>query len=93
MLAMPNAGAAISDAERAQRPSELTAEALCGGGGVSLWWQTPAADAASVDGYQVLRRRPGHDPVGTFHVLADNTASTDASYVDATATTIGQRYT
>ena len=91
-LATPNAGAAISDAERAQRPSGLTAEALCGGGGVALSWQAPATDAASVDGYHVLRRRPGHDPVGTFHVLVDDTASTDPSYVDTSATTIGQRY-
>ncbi|WP_420444882.1 hypothetical protein [Candidatus Poriferisodalis sp.] len=36
LLATPNAGAAISDAERAQRPSGLTAEALCGSGGVAL---------------------------------------------------------
>ncbi len=90
VLAIPGAAAVQNNPDR---PSGLAAEALCGGGGVELTWVAPTADAASVDGYQVLRRRPGYDPVGTFHVLIDNTESTETSYIDATATTVGQRYT
>ncbi len=90
VLAIPGAAAVQNNPDR---PSGLAAEALCGGGGVELTWVAPTADVASVDGYQVLRRRPGYDPVGTFHVLIDNTESTETSYIDATATTVGQRYT
>ena len=58
---------------------------------VTLTWDAPAQDAASVTGYEILRRRPnaGEDSLGT---LVDDTESTDTTYVDATANVAGVRY-
>ena len=69
-------------------PSGLTA-ALAEGGGAALTWTTPAADADSVTGYEILRA-VGEGELAT---LADDTASTATSYTDATATQSGASYT
>ena len=68
-------------------PSDLTAEAV-DGGGVSLSWTAPAEDAASVTGYEVLRA-VGEGEMAT---LAADTASTTTTYTDATATGEGETY-
>ena len=59
--------------------------------GVALSWEAPAADSASVTGYQILRRRPYKGETDFLSVVAD-TGSTATSYTDTTATGPGQRY-
>ena len=44
------------DGDKALAPSNLTAELA--DGQVTLNWDAPAQDAASVTGYEILRRRP-----------------------------------
>ena len=70
-------------------PSNLAAASL--DDGINLAWNAPAADAESVTGYQVLRRRPnqGEDQLV---VLESNTASTETTYKDTGATAPGQTY-
>ena len=58
-------------------PTNLTARWV--DGGVSLTWDAPAADAASVTGYRVLRGTTADD----LAALAD-TGNADTSYTDAT---------
>ncbi len=69
-------------------PSDLTAEAV-DGGGVDLSWSAPAEDAGGVTGYEVLRA-VGEGEMAT---LVDDTASTGTAYTDATATQSGTSYT
>ncbi len=68
-------------------PSDLTAEAV-DGGGVDLSWSAPAEDAGSVTGYEVLRAVGD----GEMATLVADTASTDTTYTDATATGEGETY-
>ena len=72
------------------KPKGLTAQVV--DGGVLLAWNAPTQDTASVDGYEILRRRPfnGED---TFAILVPDTGSAATSYTDATATEPGVRYT
>ena len=70
-----------------QAPTRLTA-ALAEGGGVALSWTAPAEDADSVTGYEILRA-VGEGDMAT---LVADTASTTASYTDATATEAGETY-
>ena len=58
---------------------------------VTLSWAAPAEDAASVTGYQVLRRRPDEGE-SAFQTLMADTMSTSTTYVDATADEEGVRY-
>ena len=69
-------------------PSNLTAEKV-DGGGVTLAWSAPAADADSVTGYEVLRATGG----GEITTLVADTGSTDTAYSDATATDSEETYT
>ncbi|WP_419553113.1 fibronectin type III domain-containing protein [Candidatus Poriferisodalis sp.] len=62
-------------------------------GTVTLSWNAPIDDAEGVTGYQILRRRPGVDAVGTFHVVADDTATGDVSFTDRCADQPGTAYT
>ena len=75
--------------EEAPTPSNLTA--AIADGGVILNWSSPVQDAASVTGYQILRRRP-REGEGTMLVLVANTSSTATTHVDATANEPGVRY-
>ena len=68
-------------------PSGLTA-ATQDGGGVALSWTEPAAVAASVDGYRILRGVGA----GEMSTLVTDTESTTTSYTDATATEAGTTY-
>ena len=77
-----------SDDDRAPRNLSVQVEA----GGVALRWLPPAEDAASVDGYEILRRRPNRDEP-TLTTLVPDTGTTDTTYFDATATEPGVRYT
>ncbi len=74
----------------ASTPSNLTA--AIADGGVILNWSSPVQDAASVTGYEILRRRP-KEGEGALLVLVADTGSTATTYVDATANEPGTRYT
>ena len=67
-------------------PSNLTAEKV--DGGINLSWTSPAEDADSVTGYEVLRT-VGEEELTT---LAADTASTDTTYSDTTATDAEETY-
>ena len=60
-------------------------------GGVTLSWDAPAQDAASVTGYEILRHRPEQgEPM--LLILVSDTQSTATAYVDATANEPGVSY-
>ena len=71
------------------RPTGLTVSLVANK--VTLSWTAPAEDAASVTGYQVLRRRPDEGE-SAFQTLVADTMSTSTTYVDATADEEGVRY-
>ena len=75
--------------DEASAPSNLTA--AIADGGIILNWSSPVQDAASVTGYEVLRRRP-KEGEGALLVLAADTGSTATTYMDATANEPGVRY-
>ena len=75
--------------DEASAPSNLTA--AIADGGVILNWSSPVQDAASVTGYEILRRRP-KEGEGALLVLAADTGSTATTYTDATANEPGVRY-
>ena len=58
---------------------------------VTLSWAAPAEDAESVDGYEILRRRPNVGESALATLVAD-TESTATAYSDATANEAGVRY-
>ena len=58
---------------------------------VTLSWTAPAEDAESVDGYEILRRRP-MEGESTLATLVADTESTATTYTDATANEAGVRY-
>ena len=58
---------------------------------VTLSWTAPAEDAESVDGYEILRRRPMEGET-TLATLVADTESTATTYTDATANEAGVRY-
>ncbi len=62
-------------------------------GVVTLTWSAPSEDAGSVTGYQVLRRRPGVDEVGTFHIVEERIGGADRTYADRIANEPGGKYT
>ena len=53
--------------------------------GIELAWDPPAANADDVTGYQILRRRP-KECEGSLRIIADNTNSTDTTYIDEDVT-------
>ena len=59
---------------------------------VTLTWDAPASDAASVTGYEILRRRP-KEGEKTLTTLVADTGSTETGYTDDTANEPGVRYT
>ena len=67
-------------------PTGLTASVSSSG--VTLSWTAPAG---TVDGYEILRRRPLQDET-ELATLVDNTGSSATSYTDTSATTLGERY-
>ena len=72
-------------------PSGLSAKAVFDGGdsaGVALSWDAPAADAASVTGYEILRAVGD----GDLATLVADTGSADTTYTDDTATEAGESY-
>ena len=71
-------------------PSNLTAEAA--DNGVRLLSDSPHTEAESVTGYEILRRLPLRGET-EFQTLFPDTASTDTTYTDTTASTPGERYT
>ena len=75
--------------DEASAPSSLTA--AIADGGVILNWSSPGQDAASVTGYQILRRRPWESEPSLLVLVAD-TDSTATAYVDATADEPGTQY-
>ena len=86
-LLIPSTHAQTDDSALA--PSNLTAELV--DGQVTLSWDTPAEDAGSVTGYEVLRRPlNGKDTLG---ILVADTGDTDTAFIDETANQPGVRYT
>ena len=75
--------------ENELRPSGLLATA--GLGLVTLSWDAPAGDAASVDGYEILRRRTNRGEKALTALVAD-TGTVDTTYVDRTANEEGVIY-
>ena len=71
------------------RPTGLTVSLV--DNKVSLSWTAPAEDAGSVDGYEILRRRPTEGESALATLVAD-TESTATTYTDATANEAGVRY-
>ena len=66
-------------AQNADSPANLSA--TLAKGTVTLTWAEPSTNAGTVTGYQVLRRRPGHDATGVFHEIA-RTGGGETSYAD-----------
>ena len=64
-------------------PSNLTATVV--EDGVALAWTAPNQDAATVDGYQILSRRPDNGE-NTLSTLVADTNSVATTYTDSTAT-------
>ena len=77
------------DQAQATAPRNLRAQIV--DGGVALRWNAPTEDAASVDGYEILRRRPNRGEE-TLRTLVPHTGNADTAYTDATATKFGVRY-
>ena len=73
----------------AEAPQNLAARVV--DGGVELEWDAPAADVASVDGYEILRRRTNRGEQRLTTLVSD-TRNTETTYTDATATEPGVRY-
>ena len=73
----------------ATAPQNLTA--TVGDGGIALSWDAPTEAAASVTGYEVLRRRPFQGERSLLTHEAD-TGSAATAYTDTTATVPGERY-
>lgn len=86
LLLIPWAVQAQSDPTNPTRPTNLTAAIV--DGGIALEWNAPTQDTASVDGYQILRRRPQQDET-TLTALAPDTNCTATTYTDTTATEAG----
>ena len=59
---------------------------------VALSWDAPASDAASVTGYEVLRRRP-KEGEKTLTTLVADTGNAETGYTDDSANEPGVRYT
>ena len=70
-------------------PSNLTA--AIADSGVILNWSPPVQDAASITGYEIVRRRP-KEGEGALPALAADTGSTATTYLDATANEPGTLY-
>ena len=87
---LPTTGTPYDYSDDARAPRNLSVQVEAGG--VALRWLPPAEDAASVDGYEILRRRsnPYQGPLTT---LVPDTGTADTTYFDATATEPGVRYT
>ena len=71
------------------RPTGLTVSLV--DNRVTLNWTAPTADADSVDGYQILRRRP-REGERTLQTLVTDTESTATTHTDATANEAGVQY-
>ena len=71
------------------RPTGLTVNLV--DNKVTLSWVAPAEDAVSVDGYEILRRRPSEGE-GALTTLVADTESTATTYTDATANEAGVVY-
>ena len=69
-------------------PGDLTYEIV--DDGIVLNWTAPVADAGSVTGYQVLRRKPDSQPRLT--VWEEDTGSTETTYKDGAARFPGEVY-
>ena len=77
----------IDTGRTTRAPQRLVAQVVAGG--VELKWSAPSDDGASVEGYEILRRRRGEQKLTT---LVSNTGDTDTTYLDATAIEAGVRY-
>ncbi len=67
-------------------PTDLTASISAEG--VTISWTAPEG---TVDGYEILRQRPQQDET-ELSTLVDDTESSDVTYSDTSATTLGEQY-
>ncbi|WP_420626569.1 choice-of-anchor R domain-containing protein [Candidatus Poriferisodalis sp.] len=88
-LVGPGATAQAQSQNERTPPANLAARLVRGG--VELTWDRPAQNDESVDGYEILRRRPNRGEQ-TLTTLVSDTATTDTAYFDTTATEPGVRY-
>ena len=94
-LALSLLGAPVGAQGPPLGPAELAPSGLevsLVGNRVTLAWQAPASDAASVTGYEILRRRPKQGERALAALVAD-TESADTAYTDHSADEAGVRYT
>ena len=88
--------AVVASPAHAQHASDPTAphslEAQSVTGGIALNWSAPTEDPGSVTGYEILRRRPGIDAVGSFHSIESTIGGSSTTYTDTT-TEAGNSYT
>ena len=87
LLALPQIPATAQDPPAPPAPTGLSASLSVDG--VSLSWTAPAGQ---VDGYEILRRRPGLGET-ELSTLVDDTGSSATSYSDTGATAPGVQYT
>ena len=85
----PGATAQAQAQDERTPPSNLLARLVQGG--VELTWDRPTENDESVDGYEILRSRPNRGEQRLTTLVSD-TATTDTTYFDATATEPGVRY-
>ena len=84
-----------ADTPAAPDPADLAPSGLVVslvGNRVTLTWDAPASDAASVTGYEILRRRPNDGEAALTTLVAD-TGNAETGYTDDTANEPGVRYT
>ena len=86
LMAAPQQPVVAQDSSPLVAPTNLSASASAEG--VTLSWTAPAG---TVDGYEILRRRPLQGET-ELAILVDNTGSSDSSYADTSATAPGERY-
>ena len=89
MLAATLLPLASASAARGTPPLNLVATASPGA--VTLAWDAPASDAATVTGYWIRRRLPDEGE-SRFTTIRTDTGSTETTYTDLTANGDGIRY-
>ena len=90
MLSLDGLSVLAQTDENARRPTKLTVELW--DGWVVLRWESPAQDAESVTGYQVLRRQTGSNALGSFVVIEEDTGSDETAWIDEGASEPGAQY-
>lgn len=86
LLAAAQSPALAQDPPAPAAPTGLSASVSAEG--VTITWTAPEG---TVDGYEILRRRPAQSET-TLTTLVDDTGDSNTSYTDTSATTLGEQY-